>query len=422
MVKARNLFSRSAVAAIAVAAWLGASTAHANPDLPVYYDARSVGMGGAAIAFLGNPTAMLHNPANLSSIERFSINGTITLFQPTNEAPFLIPPTDPMSAPTTQSFDSEASIFPLPFLGVAGRVHDRVVIGGGAYFVSGVGSEYTLPALGTLKLEIAVSELALPVAVQITDELSVGVAVRVGYAMQRTTQPLPPSGPMMEPGEISQKLSGISFPAATLGVTYRPLPELSLALVYRSKMKTNIDGNSTINGMDFDSESEWLTAHSLRAGIAGSLLQHRLVLALDGKYTFTGESNERQVIDTNIMGSTMRTDILLDWENILTGNLGVEFWAHPMFAVRTGYSISQSATPESLPNPFTPSPGLLHAVTGGLGLRLEHVDVDAAGAVSFGSNTSNNVRTDLPDGQTVPAPGEYSVFSWYASLSATYHL
>ena len=48
-------------------------------DTPMLYTARHMGMGGAAQAYVDDPSAMFHNPAGLMGTDRLSITADFSL-------------------------------------------------------------------------------------------------------------------------------------------------------------------------------------------------------------------------------------------------------------------------------------------------------------------------------------------------------
>jgi long-subunit fatty acid transport protein len=109
--------------------------------------------------------------------------------------------------------------------------------------------------------------------------------------------------------------------------------------------------------------------------------------------------------------------LALDWKNVFAFGVGAEYWAMPMLALRAGYSLSQSATPEHTANIFLNPPGLLHAVHAGAGVTFANVDLDLGGYYAVGSR---HISAD-PTAPTV-APGDYGSNTLMLSLSGTYRM
>src|ERR1041384_4302541 len=71
----------SALAALAGLGTLVAPrVAHAGGyDTPMLYSARHMGMGGAAVGYVRDPSALFHNPAGLAQVGRVSVLGDFSL-------------------------------------------------------------------------------------------------------------------------------------------------------------------------------------------------------------------------------------------------------------------------------------------------------------------------------------------------------
>jgi long-subunit fatty acid transport protein len=437
------------------AAVLAPGVARANPELPAMYDARSVAMGGTGTAFLqGASGGVYHNPALLDGVGKLDVALTAAPFIPQVSAPLAQPGT---VTPTSQT-DTESTVIPLFLLGAAVRVHERVTIGLGAYVLSGVGAEYKnvgiLDAAATppnarddfndLKLQVAVFEAALPVSVRITDKLSVGAAWRAAYTSLATTMVVPNA--LAGPGvvnRVDQELSGFSLLGASFGIQYRPIKRLSLGLSYRTKMSMDLDGETDIEGnaappmvptavvTNASTTSQWNTPHQLRLGSALSLLDERLLLALEGRVQFYHEANKSLDSSVDLGGqplmaiipmSRLESSQRLAWKDAYSAQLGAEYWVLRMFAVRAGFNIGNSASNPKYVSAFAPTPGPLYSVTAGVGLRFPHWEAGVAGSYQRGSTNikASDIATG-PNGPVAPA-GRYEGNLFVIALSASYRM
>ena len=58
---------------------VGVGPAHAGGfDTPILYSARHMGMGGTAIGYVYDPSALFHNPAGLAHTDFIAITGDFT--------------------------------------------------------------------------------------------------------------------------------------------------------------------------------------------------------------------------------------------------------------------------------------------------------------------------------------------------------
>ncbi len=449
------------------------STAEANPEPPGNYDARAVGMGTIAIPTIDNAAALFHNPAQLDQIERFSATVVATSLLVNLRAPFAGPGTEQ---------DSGLIYAPLGFVGGVGRVHERVTVGLGAYVYTGFGggfsavdciangdssvcddpsSGYRLDPPADQQVFLFVTEFALPVQFSITERLSVGVTLRLPWARQdvRAHQDVPncslraappdpddPSAPY-DPcydtpafQRARQKLRGVGIPGVLLGVSYRPIDRLTLALAYRSKVWVNLDGNTSIplvpgaDPLRVPTSTRWYVPHMFRVGAAYKTWNERITVGLEFKVQLHAEANRVQRFD---LDSPLAPDTegQFRWKNVYLGALGFEIWAAPRFAVRTGGTIATSASRAATLTPFSPPPGLQFSAYIGFGLQAGPLDIDWA--FGWGGGKATHIEENYPlcadaDRRTVRegrnrtlmaqggCAGSYDVDSWFLSLSATY--
>lgn len=381
-------------------------------------------MGGTGQATIDGASSIAHNPANLDSVDSFEATLSITPFILRPAGPFASPPPDMTTPPVVTNREADLSVVPLFFGGFGVRVHDRLVVGLGAQVRTGFGATFRdVPELmgNDLDLTIAVVELQIPFAIRIMDGLSLAIALRFEHMKVENTIfdfMATPTGGL--PVVIEQDMTGFGLiPGASVGVAYRPVPELRLGLTYRSKIEVELDGStevavSSLPTMDFSTEIEFATPHVLQLGAAYSGLEERLTVAVDFVARFYDEANNQiltmdRATGAQLMGSQA---VALNWENVYEGHFGVEYRVVPALTLRLGYAISNSATPGDSAQVLIPPPGLFHLIGGGLGLHLGDFDVDvAAGSMLNGATASPN-----PPG----APGRYDTATALVGLSVSY--
>lgn len=390
---------------------LFANDVAASPELPAQYDARSVGMAGTGVSFLHNGAAVFHNPASLDGIEKFSVTAVAS--------PFMPKVTVPVEGPDDKT-SSEFTLVPLFLAGAGFRVAEPIVLGLAVYPQTGFGASFDdVQALGgeDMELTVAVLEAAPAISVRIAEGFSLGASYRITYAQQTTklVVPLPdPVSGMLVPTTMEGDLSGTNFAGFMVGANYAATDDLGVAATFRSKVATKVSGDTTMNGVDFDTESEIATPHRVMVGAHHEFMDDRLTLAANFKYLFySGAMDEVETTMTIPMVGDQTTTQKFGWKNVAAFALGAEYLATDTVPVRLGYSLSQSATPEKYANAFVPSPALIHGVHAGAGVRMENVDVDLGGQYVFQRGEYE------PDGSL---PGEYNFDAFVVSLSATYHM
>jgi long-chain fatty acid transport protein len=388
---------------------IGASTAAATP-LPTFYNGRALGMGGSALAYTDDATATAINPANLASVDEWSGTVAFSPFMPASKAPF---------APGGES-DGNRLFVPLMFLGAGVRVTDDLVAGLAVYAESGAGANYTaVPELGGMSaaFEIGVLEAIVPLSYQISDEVSVGAGLRMGFATMSADMPVDPgTGPM----RFEQSINGVGFPGVAAGVQYAPLSQLSFAAVYRSKLTMNLSGDGTatipaMGGQGLEIESEWSTPHTFVLGAAYAPLPRQLMIATDVRYSLLDEAVDDVTMAIDMVegpGPSFETSIPLQWQNSVSWMTGIEYRASTWLPLRLGYGLTTSATPQDHAAALVPPPGIIHSFHLGAGIDVDELAVDLGGAYGLGSS-------DVDTSINGPS-GTYSSDYFLVALSATY--
>ena len=450
----RSVWKATAVSAILIAG-MAPCEVLANPELPANYDARSVGMAGTGTAFLEGATGGIYlNPALLDGVRKVDAALTISPMVPFLSAPLAQPGT----GANAKQVDSQTSMIPFGFAGVGVRVHERIAVGLGAYVASGIGGNYqNVDALNVaatpsaqqdhfndMKLQVAVFEASLPVSVRITDKLSIGASWRTSYTSQSTTLVVPnPAGPGLV-NRVDQSLSGYSLLGGSLGVRFRLNKMVALGLSYRSKMKMHLDGKTDIDAnatppmvpsalaTNASTTSQWNTPHQIRLGSAISLLNERLLLAVEGRVQFYHDANktldstvdlEGQPLAAVAMTDQLKNSTKLAWKNAYTAQVGAEYWVIPLLALRAGFTLGNSASNARYASAFAPPPGLMYSFTAGLGLKWTHWEAGLAGSVVRGSShvKAGDIASG-PDGSPVATPGTYEGTIVLVALSAGFRI
>ena len=259
----------------------------ANPEAPGLYDARNHGMGGAGIAYLDSPAAVMHNPANLVEVEKTQNQTNFTLLAVKLGGSFAGP---------DHFQESPWIAVPLPFWGYTTKYSEDLSIGASLYLALGFGGGYEdVKRYGTGKpctrqpsdviiddgnggiildpdaidndlclsegrdemVNLAIFELAFPFSYRVTDRLKIGAAIRFPFGMfeQQTsedfagafTDPMTPVGSYgMGYTQVKSKMYGYGKPGFLLGVTYDVTDYFSVAATYRSKVTTTMTGDTDV--------------------------------------------------------------------------------------------------------------------------------------------------------------------------------
>jgi long-subunit fatty acid transport protein len=431
---------RSGSFVVAILVLLSAGTASASNEINGLFDARSGAMGGTGVAFLDSAAAIPTNPALLDLTKKFTLTLDCMLIIAQPEAPYTVSHLDENGQPyqNYETIRSSPTSAPLPFLGAAYRLADRVVIGVGVYPTIGQGTtaEYKpapdqYPEI-TLhnKAALGLIEAGDAISVRILDNLSVAAMWRITYMTQTVSTPVPGNPPvgtlldtMHNPIYADIKTSGINFAGVQLGVFYKPVPSLGLGFSYRNKVVVNGDGTTTTKNpvggapIVLDTQTSFASPHTFRAGVAWTTLSDKLLLAADFKYLLYEESWKNVSTTTTRMGVPSTTTTPTYWSNCFNVQLGAEFKAGEILRLRAGYIMAPSATNPAYAQQFMAPPGISHLVSAGLGFKaIDTLNIDIAAAyVVLQSHV--DTATEYNGGV-----GIYASHAAEFSLSGTYHM
>jgi len=432
--------SKSSSLVVLVVTLLISRGASASTDINGLFDARSHGMGGTGVAFIGSPGAIPINPANLDKINKYSVSLDIYGIAAQPQGVYSIWHEDADGNPY-QSYDtirSKTKAAPIPFLGGAYRLHRRLVLGLAFYPVIGQGTKATYhPApeaypdlLATNDVAMFLLETGEALSIRLLDNLSIALMWRITYMSQSVSTPfattLPgPPGVVTNPDKtevknINMNVSGVNFTGFQFGVHYQPVPSLELGFTYRAKVEVWGSGYTTteIGGMTnkLPTESGFNNPHSLRGGLAWSAFDKKLLLAMDFKYLFYADAfkTSKVVIERNGEKMTQYRD--LNWKDSAVLQLGAEYQVIKPLALRAGYTVLNSATRPDYAIAMAAPPGISHLICGGIGFKaMDSLDIDLAGSYVV---LEGVVTTKTP---TNDGPGTYASHGGMVSLSAAFH-
>lgn len=445
------------LAALVVLAFV--SEARANPEPTATYDGRVVGMGGTAVAHIDNAPAIVHNPAGLGQIRRSTFTLASAVLMVRYNAPFAGPGSEQ---------DSPPLIAPVPFIGGGARLSDRLTLGGAFYITTGFGGtfrdirridDYTprtpcpnapigtscTPGGETTSgvvtqstdeqvIRLFVAEVAATLAYEITDDVRVGVSLRLPWAQQSALA-------MQEVragqwGTVDQSVRGFGLPSVTLGTQWDVSEDFSIGLMYRARASARMKGSNQLRILgdadeivSINASTEWVTPHMFRVGATGRLVDGRLVLSGEFRAQFHRSVNQRQSFDlTNedlqavLDGSGLNPFVApFEWQNVYYPTLGMEYQVADHWWVRIGGSAGITATPPRTASPFAPPPGISYAYTLGVGGEFGRWRVDLGyqqainGPYTVRQRDAINCRNDAQ--QKSGCDGTYQIDAYTFGLS-----
>jgi long-subunit fatty acid transport protein len=204
-----------------------AGKASASTEINGLFDGRSAGMGGTGVAFLDSAGAIPTNPALLDQIGKLTISADVFFIASTPMSPYRVWHVDQASGNYYETYDtvrSKTAAAPLPFIGGAYRITDRLVLGLAVYpnIAQGAQASYRPApdeypnAIAINKVGMALIEAAEALSIKVLDNLSVAVMWRVTYMTQSINVPIDTSiRPLASPSTPPWKLRVSTSPASS---------------------------------------------------------------------------------------------------------------------------------------------------------------------------------------------------------------
>jgi long-subunit fatty acid transport protein len=398
----------AALAALAIAGM----AAHARAggfDTPILYTARHQGMGGTAIGYVDDASAVFHNPAGLQSVRFFNATGDFSLLLGKLQ-------TSPAAGPDARSDWSNLAVGPFFLLGAAFRVHDWITLGAGFFPVGYGGATYQYnDAMGRAtedKTRLVFFEITPAVSVNVPKDLwlpgklSLGVGYRIDIVDFTRTQTLPDNMRV-----IDLSMNGVRATGVRIGLQWKPNDHLGVGAVFRNRMDIN---TSASHGTAFSmpvTNPELTFVLPAKLGVGARYDIAAFGVAVDAEYGFYSQ-NSREPVRAQIAGTPTSVANVFDWSNAITLRGGVEYrlGASQNIPIRLGYVFDGKVTSTRFPSAFDTPPTPTHSITAGAGLVVDPLRFDVAYAYRFGSTTvhSSDVapRTECP---LCGFPGDYAI-------------
>jgi long-subunit fatty acid transport protein len=363
-------WSRGAMSVVALLAWSAPARA-SGFDVTNLYSARHVGMGGTAVAWVRDPSALFHNPAGLAH------TGTAAVI--VNVSPlFGTVVGSPAAADTARGIESDP-IFSTGFLaGGSVRIFDFLSVGLAFYPIAAAGATYSydIPSGGGMapvrdELVFQFVELSAGLAVNFDDTPIGAIRAGVGYRVTRAgldrEQELEATG--QSPIDLS--MSGYDFASFRLGLQVQPIEAIQLGVMYRTKMSTDISADEgTVLVPLSDLEAELVLPSRLTGGVRGDLAG--FAASFQAEYGFQEENDSTTFSGTMAGGTELAVPALFRWENSLTLRTGFEYHGLSFdkigrLAFRIGYVYDGQTTNARYPTAFGSPPAATNSFTGGAG-------------------------------------------------------
>jgi long-chain fatty acid transport protein len=372
------------------------------------FGARATAMGGAYVSLANDVTAVFWNPAGLALIKQPTFGLGVDA---------LIPKTTYSIGPL--NMETKTKYYPAGIVGYAQPIGENIVIGIGAYTLSGLGADWNNPGLEALMLSglpagstvtppvtpydwrsfIGSITLAPTIAVKVSDMLYLGASLNVNYGFFQTdqwgkTRTLIAGPPpyVFNFGQASLDVKGWGY-GATFGIMFKPVDMISVGVTYRLASKIKMKGETTLENMPAfgnflpgkpalsEASDAELTATSpmwLAGGISVKPMDN-LTLAFDLQWTNWKklQSLAIQLLDPawNAIGLT-ENELDLAWADKIQVRAGIEYVIGKL-ALRGGYYYDPAPAPDATMNILVPS-FTYNSVGGGIGYKSGGLSFDLA--------------------------------------------
>ena len=395
-------------------------------------DAAATARGNAFTATADNPSAIYYNPAGISQLYAPSLNSPACT--PTLSGGKGTVPTQ-QEASGTGGLQVRLGLYGIT-LGnevnlsggrgsldishrwqVAGSFYatwknekSPLTFGLGIYSPYGFGVWY--PENSPLRLtaisgSIAYTSINPVVSWQVTDTLSIAAGPTINYAKTGLKRGIPFPGT----NGAALEFEGTGWAlGANAGILWRPLPQHSFGLMYRSETQVNFDGHSNTYIPGFLSYRE--------AATANIVFPQNIVLGYS--YRPTPKWNFEVNVDwtdwdrlntVTLNRGSGNVPLPFNWQSSFFYEFGATYKFDSGFTASVGYIYSENSVPDGSFNPIVPDSNR-HIFSTGFGKQFKNWNFDLAYQYAFGPTRSVT--------QGAPSDGTYSFNSNAISISAGY--
>lgn len=363
-----------------LACFLPGAAYAAGYDTPILYSARHMGMGGTAIGYVDDPSAIYHNPAGIAAQQAGALHLDFSPIMGTIKG---TPSKDSGNIETNFSFS------PAFLGGFAWRLHQYASAGVAVYPAASSGGGYSYTSKdGKTTTEDNAKLVFLEVAPTLASEILPGLRVGLSARMAQVTfqRKVVNTKADVDDVYIDMDMKGYAFTGIRAGVQYTRGP-LDVGLVYRSGATAVVTADkATVTGIPAeDGKFSFILPSKMGLG-----LQYRgikdLRLAADFEYIFNSE-NQITHVEGTAFGQAVTVPNYSRWQDSMTIRVGGAYKIGDL-EPRLGYLLDTQAANKSYPSAFGSPPAPTHTATAGLGYDIsKNLDVSFAAAYRAGGTT-----------------------------------
>jgi long-subunit fatty acid transport protein len=373
-------------------------------DTPMLYSARHMGMGGAAVAYVDDPSALFHNPAGLGRIKKISLMGDFSLLAGKIRS---------SPNPAAPNLDSEPVIAPFFLVGGGFRILKWLTAGVAVYPIASASGAYKYKNAGGSDTEDSTKLVFIEISPGVAANFD-AIGLRVGAGYRLTSVSLTRQQIIGGSRALDFEMSGWNVASFRAGVQWDAPKYLKVGITYRHKTTTKVKQDAPYVPWAFggcapgsectakDGESEFTLPGKLSFGLRGDLANFGA--AIDLEYGFYSQ-NEKSTLAGIKVGSppcvdnpateanecTIALDNVFLWENALTLRVGGEYrialGEKNRVIPRLGFVLDSRTSRKEYPTAFGTPPGPTYVITAGVGFERGPYRANLAYGYRFGSAT-----------------------------------
>lgn len=302
------------------------------------WSAGGVAMGEAYMFAEEDPSILAYNPAGMTKLKGSFIAGSISYINPRGRADF----SGGIGNGETWS-NTEAPGY-VPSLFYTRQANDRLAWGIGFYTRFGNSSEFSPEFPGrfdSYKAKILSTSAVPTLAWRATPKLSLSAGAEIMYMSLNSRKKLK----LPSTQELDFELDGDGFGyGLNVGLNYDFDEKTSFALIYRSRIDMELDGDAKISspGQSTTGGGEVTLPDSLTIGL-GHKFNHRTRMEIGATHTWWS-TYDRLLIEfgSGLPSSNTRKD----WENVWRYQIGVEHRMDERWTIMFGYAYDNAPMPD----------------------------------------------------------------------------
>lgn len=337
--------SRLSAASLSFAALLASAATASAAGFGLYEGSiRGNAMGTEITADPVSPSVMYNNPAAITELDGVQIEVGATGIRPAQR----IKTTSPIGTDKLTHADSKWWVPPNAY--VTWKAIERMSVGVGFFSRAGLGCDYPDDWPGRYdwtKVELTTYEVNPNVAFKLTDTLSFGGGLRL-QSMEADLYRMVSSGtPFVDP-DLKMHLKGDSEALAyDVGIYWQAATNISFGVAYQSRATEDIEGHVTCAGQRVRAKCELTTPAEIFLG-ASMKPNERLKVNVGTVISVWNSFDSLNItFKEPLLGKSSGLSVRKDWELTVRPQIGVEYKATDVLALRAGYAYDQAPDPDA---------------------------------------------------------------------------